>query len=198
GLLKGILQDQGLEFIDGTGEAAFYGPKIDFIAKDALGRDWQLATIQLDFNLPERFNLTYTNEKGEEERVVMLHRAITGSVERFLSLLIEHYAGAFPVWLAPEQVRLLAVSERHVDFVKTLQQEFIAAGIRAAVDVSDNTVGKKIREAEKMKVPYILVIGDKEQDGGKLAIRRRGQQQTEEMEKAEFIEKVRKEIEERS
>lgn len=186
-LLKELLEEMEYDFVDGPGEAAFYGPKIDFIATDAIGREWQLATIQLDFVQPARFELRYTDSNGEEQQPVMIHRAILGSVERFLSVMIEHFAGVFPVWLAPEQVRLLAVSERHNDFVMELKQQLSAAGIRVQADISDNTVGKKIRESERMKIPYALVIGDQEKDSGVFAIRKRGQQETIEMKLEDFI-----------
>lgn len=190
GMLKELLEEMDYEWIDGPGEAAFYGPKIDFIATDAIGREWQLATIQLDFVQPARFELRYVDQEGNEVQPVMIHRAILGSVERFMSVMIEHFAGAFPAWLAPEQVRLLAVSEKHNDFVSGLARDLEMQGIRAEADLSDNTVGKKIREAEKMKVPYILVIGDQEKDSGTLAVRRRGQRETEEFSKEAFIDYV--------
>lgn len=188
----------GEDFFYGKGEAAFYGPKIDFIATDALKREWQLATIQLDFNLPERFKLEYADQDGTQKRVVMLHRAILGSVERFMAVLIEHFAGVLPVWLSPEQVRLVAVSEKHIDVVNKLAEELRSADIRVGLDISDNTVGKKIRESEKMKIPYTLVIGDKEKNGGPFAVRKKGEKNTVEMGKDEFINRVQTEIHERS
>ena len=153
------------------GEAAFYGPKLDFIFKDCLGREWQLATIQCDFNLPVRFELEYTNEAGEKERPVVIHRAISGSLERFMGIMIEHFAGAFPVWLAPVQVQILPVAEPHVAYAEELGRELAEAGVRVKVDNSGDSLGKRIRSAEMMKVPYMLVIGDKEVAGGELAVR---------------------------
>jgi threonyl-tRNA synthetase len=144
------------------GEAAFYGPKLDFMFKDAIGREWQLATIQCDFNMPERFDLFYINEKGEKERPVVIHRAISGSLERFMGVMIEHFAGAFPTWLAPEQVRVLPIAEPHHEYAHFVVTELKAAGIRATLDTSNETLGKKIRAAKTMKVPYQLVIGDAE------------------------------------
>jgi threonyl-tRNA synthetase len=198
GMLKELLDEMDYDVIDGPGEAAFYGPKIDFISTDAIGREWQLATIQLDFVQPARFELKYVDKEGNDQQPVMIHRAVLGSVERFMSVMIEHFGGAFPTWLAPEQVRFLAVSEKHNDFVQGLAQEFEMAGVRAEAEISDNTVGKKIREAEKMKVPYILVIGDQEKESGKLAVRQRGQRDTIEYSKEEFIAYVKEKMVSRS
>ncbi|MFH1098732.1 MAG: threonine--tRNA ligase, partial [Candidatus Uhrbacteria bacterium] len=160
--LRAVIRKRGVEAEDGLGEAAMYGPKIDFIANDALGREWQLATIQLDFNLPERFGLFCVNEEGKEERIVMIHRAILGAVERFVAILIEHYAGAFPVWLAPVQVALVPVSRKHAIACRKLLNEFRASGIRAVLGDPDETVGKRIRMYEKLKMPYVIVFGDAE------------------------------------
>lgn len=195
--LKKLLTDQGLTYEVGLGEAAFYGPKIDFSAKDAIGRWWQLATIQIDFNQPERFGLAYTSDSGEEQRPVMIHRAILGSTERFLSIIIEHYAGAFPVWLAPVQVAIAPVGESHLEISHALAAKLLAHNIRVEVDESNESVGKKIRNAEMMKVPYALVIGDKEapetgewQLDTLLAVRRRGSKETESMTLQQFADKV--------
>lgn len=167
--LKKIIEGKvGDDYVDGTGEAAFYGPKIDFIAKDAIGRVWQVATIQLDFNQPEGFDLNYINEKGEKQRIVMIHAAIMGSIERFLSIYIEHVAGRFPVWLAPEQIRIATVNQEDdtVKFAQELLEKAKAKGLRAKLDNNNESVGKKIRAAEVMKVPYTLVIGQKEVESG--------------------------------
>jgi len=163
-LLKIIKQKVGDNYIDGVGEAAFYGPKIDFIAKDALGREHQVATIQLDFNQPEGFDLYCINEGGQKERIVMVHAAIMGSIERFLSVYIEHCAGRFPVWLAPEQIRIITLNQDQsiVDFAHTVADQAKKLGLRAVVDAENESVGKKIRSAELMKVPYTVVIGPKE------------------------------------
>lgn len=164
-----VSKQENLDGIEEIGEAAFYGPKIDFMVKDSLGREWQCATIQLDFVQPERFNLEYIDASGEAKRPVMIHKALLGSLERFLSVYIEHTAGNFPVWLAPEQVRLLSVndSKEIMEYVQKLHQQLLAAGIRATVDSSNESVGKKIRNAELMKVPYSLVIGEKEAKSNK-------------------------------
>lgn len=170
GMLRELLEELGLDYKEDLGEAAFYGPKIDFIAKDAIGREWQLATIQLDFNLPERFELEYIDSDGSRKRPVMIHRAILGSVERFMSVLIEHYAGAFPLWLAPVQVELVSVGEGHVEYVKELEQELKSQGVRVESDTSSDTIGAKVRRAAKQKIPWTVVVGDKEMEGGDFQI----------------------------
>jgi len=196
--LTSIISKRGGEYIEGKGEAAMYGPKIDFMGKDAIGRMHQVATIQLDFNMPERFDLACVNEAGERERVVMIHCAIMGSIERFLSVLIEHYAGAFPLWLNPVQIAVLPVADRHVEFAKALAEEFKSAGLRAEVDETTESVGKKIRNSEMKKVPFGLVVGDKEIESGNLMVRRRGEKEQAEMTKAEFIAKLQEEVKKRS
>jgi len=170
GMLRDLLDELGLDYKEDLGEAAFYGPKIDFIAKDAIGREWQLATIQLDFNLPERFELEYIDSDGSRQRPVMIHRAVLGSVERFMSVLIEHYAGAFPLWLAPVQVVLVSVGEGHVEYVKDLEKELKSQGVRVESDVSSDTIGSKVRKAAKQKIPWTVVVGDKEMEGGEFQI----------------------------
>ena len=185
--LANLLKEVGMPYEVGEGEAAFYGPKIDLMAHDSIGRTWQLATIQLDFNLPERFELEYTAEDGTKRRPVMLHRAILGSVERFLGILIEHYAGAFPLWLAPVQIAILPVADRHNDFAFALAKELREAGFRVEVDDSTESVGKKIRNAEKMKLPRMLVVGDKEMEGGELTVRVRGEADQKTQSKEAFI-----------
>lgn len=196
--LARLIQGRGWRHEVGVGEAAFYGPKLDFMAKDVIGRQWQLSTIQLDMNLPERFALEYIDSEGSKKRPVVIHRALLGSVERFLGILIEHYAGAFPLWLAPVQIRILPVADRHNDFARALAQELQAQGLRVEVDDSAESVGKKIRNAEKMKLPRMLVVGDKESEGGPLTVRIRGEADQKMMEKKEFIEECLKSIKERS
>ncbi len=196
--LASLMEDVGQKVEVGEGEAAFYGPKLDFIAKDAIGREWQLATIQLDFNLPERFQLEYVAQDGSRQRPVMIHRAILGSVERFLGIMIEHYAGAFPLWLSPVQVAILPVADRHIDFGRSLAKELEEAGLRVEVDDSTESVGKKIRNAEHGKSPVMLVVGDKEADGGSLTVRMRGEKDQKTMEKAAFIAEALEKIKARS
>ncbi len=172
--LKEIITSHDKTFIDGIGEAAFYGPKIDFMARDALGRQWQVATIQLDFNQPENFDLYCTNEKGEQERIVMIHAAIMGSIERFLSIFIEHTAGAFPTWLSPVQVALIPVSDKFNHFAEeSIAKPLSTLGIRIELYDANESVGKKIRFATTQKIPYMVVIGEKEIESGQLAVRSR-------------------------
>lgn len=192
--LRALAAERGVSFVERPGEAAFYGPKVDFIAKDSLGRTWQVATIQLDMNMPERFDLSCINEQGSKERVVMIHAAIMGSIERFLSILIEHHAGVFPTWLSPVQVQLIPVSDAFVSHCQGIQQQLSAAGIRVEVDQSNETVGKKIRAAEQQRVPYMLVIGEREAASGDVAVRRRGSPDTVTEPLATFIDHIRDEV----
>ena len=172
------LEENHLEYEINAGDGAFYGPKIDVKLKDALGREWQCATIQCDFTLPERFDLTYIGADGEKHRPVMLHRVILGSIERFIGILIEHYAGAFPLWLAPEQVRILTVTEAHNEYAEQVAAALKAADIRAATDLRNEKLGKKIRESQIDKIPYMLVIGDQEVASATVAPRLRKQGET--------------------
>ncbi|HEX9236741.1 MAG TPA: threonine--tRNA ligase, partial [Actinomycetota bacterium] len=172
--LRAALDRSGRDYSVAEGEGAFYGPKIDFHFRDAIGRLWQLTTIQVDFALPERFDMEYTAEDNERHRPVMIHRALLGSVERFSGVLIEHFAADFPLWLAPEQVRFIPVADRHADHARLLAGQLAARGLRAGVDDSRETVPKKVREAELMKVPYTLVVGDREIEGGTVSVRPRG------------------------
>ena len=160
--LRAIATERGADYFESAGEAALYGPKLDFMGTSATGREWQVATIQLDMNLPERFDLVCINEKGERERVVMIHAAIAGSLERCAAMLIEHYGGAFPTWLAPVQAKVLPISEKHTKFAEGALLQLKSAGIRAEIDDSNETLGKKIRGAKQQKIPYLLVIGDDE------------------------------------
>ncbi len=172
-MLRAIAKEKHADTFDGVGEANFYGPKLDFMAKDALGREHQVATIQLDMNMPERFDLFCVNENGEHERIVMIHAAIMGSLERFLGVLIEHFAGTLPAWLSPVQAAVLPVSEKFADYAHTVNEKLLASGIRAELSETNESLGKRIREAELMKVPYILVVGEKEQKDGTVAVRSR-------------------------
>ncbi len=155
------------------GEAAFYGPKLDFMFKDAIGREWQLATIQCDFNLPERFDLSYINEKGEKERPVVIHRAISGSLERFMGIIIEQFAGAFPLWLSPVQVKVIPIAEPHHEYARTVVSELKKAGLRIELDDSNESLGKRIRETKLEKIPYTIIIGDKDIEAGKITLESR-------------------------
>lgn len=198
GMLKEILEEKGVEAIDGTGEAAFYGPKLDFIASDSIGRQWQVATIQLDMSQPESFNLTCINESGEKERIVMIHAAIMGSIERFLSILIEHTAGNFPTWLSPLQVRILPISsEKHLAYAEELQALAEAFNLRVDVDGSSESLGKRIRAAKLEKVPYLLVIGDAEMADGIVSIESRDDGKLDPMKDSDFFKKIAKESLER-
>jgi threonyl-tRNA synthetase len=171
--LEQAVRAKGIPFEVAAGEGAFYGPKIEFHLKDALKRSWQLGTMQVDFNLPERFELSYVGDDNTEHRPVMLHRAILGSIERFFGVLVEHIAGAFPTWLAPEQIALVTVSEKVDDYARAAHAELVAAGVRAVLDTSSEKLGAKIRKARLMRVPYIGVVGLKEAEGHGLAIRSR-------------------------
>jgi threonyl-tRNA synthetase len=171
--LTNALDKSGLPYRVAEGEGAFYGPKVDFDFADAIGRLWQLTTVQCDFGLPERFEMEYVGEDNQRHRPVMIHRAILGTLERFSAVLIEHYAGAFPLWLSPEQVRLVPVADRHVEHANALANRLRGSGLRPYVDASSETVGKKVRAAQLMKSPYVLVIGDREAESGELAVRDR-------------------------
>lgn len=196
--LRGVIKAEKAKAVEAVGEAAFYGPKIDFLAEDSIGRQWQVATIQLDMNLPERFDLTCINEQGERERVVMIHAAIMGSIERFLSILIEHHAGAFPLWLSPVQVQVIPVAKKHNPVAKKLTKLLTDSGLRVYHDEVDETVGYKIRKAEKMKVPYMIVVGDKEKSLTKLAIRVRGKKDVKNVTLKSWIPAVQKLVTSRS
>ena len=192
--LASALKEIGGEYKLNPGDGAFYGPKIDFHVKDAIGRTWQCGTIQLDFTMPERFDLGYTDKDGKEKRPVMIHRTVYGAIERFLGVLIEHYAGAFPVWLAPVQVRLISVGEKHIKFCQKLAEDFRGKDIRVEVDENNETVGNKIRKAVGEKIPYVLVVGDKEMGSKKLAVRDRGSREAREIKKDKFIKEVKEKI----
>lgn len=193
-VLRSVALEKGLNFKEEEGEAAFYGPKLDFKIKDALGREWQCSTLQFDFNLPERFKMEFTNIQGEKEQPYMLHRALFGSFERFMGLLIEHYAGAFPVWLSPVQIKLLPVGESHIEYCQKLAEEFRLNGFRVEVDEANETVGNKIRKTAQEKVPYSLVVGDKEIASTDLAIRDRGSRETRLISKDVFMEELKNKI----
>jgi threonyl-tRNA synthetase len=196
--LEKVLKELNIEYTTIPGEAAFYGPKIDIKLVDAIGRLWQLSTVQFDFNLPQRFGLEYVAEDGSRKQPVMVHRALYGSVERFFGVLIEHYAGAFPVWLSPVQAVMIPISERHADYANKVADQLKAVGVRVHVDSRNEKMNAKIREHAMQKAPFLLVVGDKEAEAGKVNVRTRGKDKTEDMPAAEFVEKIRKLIAEKS
>ncbi len=195
--LEETLKRMGVPYEVDAGGGAFYGPKIDLKVKDALGREWQLSTIQFDFNEPERFDLSYIGEDGKEHRPYMVHRALLGSMERFFGVLIEHYAGAFPVWLSPKQVTLIPIADRHNDYAHEVAARVKKAGLRLSVDDGSDRMNAKIRNAQKLKVPYMLVIGDREMEEGQVALRRRSGESLPAMSVEEFIELALREIDEK-
>jgi threonyl-tRNA synthetase len=196
--LKQALAGADLKYQINEGDGAFYGPKIDVKVKDAIGRQWQLATIQLDYQLPLRFDLNYIDSDGKEKRPVVLHRALLGSIERFLGIIIEHFAGAMPLWLAPVQVKLLPVSERHLEYCSKLAKEIQSAGIRVTVDDSGDTIGNKIRNCAAEKIPYQLVIGDQEVESNNLSVRSYGNRENKIITQKVFLENCQEKIKNRS
>jgi len=170
--LEAALRHRGLEYELNEGDGAFYGPKIDLHMTDSIGRPWQLGTVQLDYSMPDRFGLEYTGADNAEHRPVMIHRALLGSFERFIGILIEHYAGEFPLWLAPVQAVVLPIADRHLEYAGRVRDELAAAGLRVELDERTESVGKKIRDAEVRKVPHMLVVGDREQEAGRVSLRR--------------------------
>ena len=191
--LRAALEGLGLEYEVNEGDGAFYGPKIDFHLEDSIGRTWQCGTIQLDFQLPQRFELEYVGEDGQKHRPIMIHRVVFGSIERFMAILIEHFAGKFPVWLAPEQVKVLPVTDRASEYAQALADEMNAAGFRASADLRKEKLGRKILDAEVEKVPYKLVVGDKEMEDCTVSVRRRGEGDIGVMDKSSFFEMLREE-----
>jgi threonyl-tRNA synthetase len=199
GALRAALDATGSEYELKPGDGAFYGPKIDFDVTDSLGRAWQLGTIQLDYNAPERFQLRYVGEDNAEHVPVVIHRAVSGSLERFIAILVEHFAGAFPVWLAPEQVRVLPISDDMREVASQIADKLRAAGLRASLDDRSETLNYRIRDGEMMKVPYMAVVGKREAEAGTIAVRARGAGKKQEvLPVAEFVERVRQESASRS
>jgi threonyl-tRNA synthetase len=192
--LREALEQEGMSYEVDEGGGAFYGPKIDLKIKDALGRPWQLGTVQFDFNLPERFDLTYVGDDGKNHRPYMVHRALLGSIERFFGILIEHYAGAFPLWLAPEQVRILPISDKALDYARKTQAALREAGYRVDVDISAEKLGAKIREATLQKVPYQVVVGPRDEANGTISVRSRVEGDLGAMQLPEFVAKLRAEM----
>ena len=193
-ILREIAGENDTEYFEGLGEAAFYAPKLDFMAKDSIGRELQVATIQLDVNMPERFDLTCTNEKGEKERIVMIHAAIMGSIERFMSAMIEHFAGAFPLWLSPVQVKIIPVRENHNEYAKKVFEILRENNIRAEFDDKDENLGTKVRDAKTNKIPYWIVIGDKEIEANKVTLESRDAGNLGQISEAEILAKFLEEI----
>ena len=196
--LRNALEHRGLEYIVNEGDGAFYGPKIDFHLKDSIGRTWQCGTIQLDMQLPEKFDLTYVGEDGQKHRPVMIHRVVYGSIERFIGILIENYAGAFPTWLAPVQVKILPITDRHMDYAFELKKKMFDLGLRVEVDDRNEKVGYKMREAQVKKIPYMLVVGDQEMENGTVNMRKHGEKDTATMPVDEFIAYIQKNIADKS
>jgi len=195
--LKRVLEGSGIPYSLNEGDGAFYGPKIDFHILDALKRSWQCGTIQVDFQMPERFELAYIGEDGLKHRPVVIHRAIFGSIDRFMGILTEHYAGAFPTWLAPVQAKLLPVSDAFIDYALEVKQQLAARGIRAEIDARSEKLGYKIREAQLEKVPYMLIVGEQERSGGTVSVRRRGEGDLGSMVTAALAERIAEEIREK-
>lgn len=192
--LQNALEHRGLKYIINEGDGAFYGPKIDFHIKDSIGRTWQCGTIQLDMMLPEKFDLTYVGEDGQKHRPIMLHRVVYGSIERFIGILIENYAGAFPVWLAPVQVKILPITDKHHDYAYELKKKLFDQGIRVEVDARNEKMGYKIREAQVKKIPYALVVGDQEVADGTVNVRKYGEKDSATMKADEFLAMVQEKI----
>lgn len=196
--LRQALNDSGLDYRINEGDGAFYGPKIDFHLKDSIGRTWQCGTIQLDFQLPQNFEIEYIDENSVPRRPIMIHRTIFGSLERFIGILIEHYAGKFPLWLAPVQVRVLPVSEKALDYAKSVYERLEDAKIRCELDARDEKIGYKIREAQQVgRVPYMLIIGAKEEESGTITVRDRDTAESVSMTMEEFLAEVKERNEKR-
>ena len=191
--LRGALDELGLDYVVNEGDGAFYGPKIDFHLEDSIGRTWQCGTIQLDFQMPQRFELEYTGADGEKHRPIMIHRVAFGSIERFIGILIEHFAGKFPTWLAPVQVKVMAVSEKFADYAQKIQDELVAAGVRSEIDLRNEKLGYKIREAQMQKVPYMVIVGEKEVEEGSISVRKRDEGDIGSMKAADLIAKIAEE-----
>ena len=196
--LEKVIIEEGLEYEVDEGGGAFYGPKIDIKIKDALNREWQCSTIQFDFNLPERFDMTFVNNHGEKERPYVIHRALLGSIERFFGVLIEHYEGAFPVWLAPIQAKVLSIAGAHSDYAYEVKEALEVAGVRVEADIRNEKLGYKIREARNQRVPYILVVGDKEIENRAVAVRSRKDGDIGAIALDDFIAMVKKDNDERA
>ena len=188
--LEAALKEKDLEYDVNEGDGAFYGPKIDLHMTDAIGRSWQLGTVQCDYYMPEQFELTYMGADNQEHRPVMIHRALMGSFERFIGILIEHYGGEFPLWLAPVQARVLPIADRHLEYARAVARQLVGAGIRADVDERTESIGKKIRDGELHKVPYMLVVGDREAETGSVSVREHGVEEAQSVPVQELAERI--------
>jgi threonyl-tRNA synthetase len=195
-VLEEVAKEEDLDYTKELGEAAFYGPKLDFKIKDVLGREWQCSTLQFDFNLPERFDMSFINSDGKEERPYMLHRALFGSFERFIGLIIEHYAGAFPVWLSPVQATIIPISDKQAEYAKVLANELVDENIRFTISDSNDTLGKRIRASEMAKIPYLLIVGEKEALSKTVSVRKRGQGDLGVQSIQNFLDEIKKDIKE--
>jgi len=193
-ILKAAITAMGKDFVINEGDGAFYGPKLDFHLADSLGRTWQCGTIQLDSQLPERFELEYIGEDGQKHRPVMIHRVVLGSIERFIGVITEHFAGAFPAWLAPVQVKVLTITDRADDYAAQIAKTLDEQGFRVEVDTRNEKIGKKIREATLLKVPYLLVVGDRDMENGTVSVRTRKGDDLGAMTPDEFLAKCQAEI----
>ena len=190
------MEKKGIKYVLNPGDGAFYGPKLDFKLRDSMNRIWQCGTIQLDMNLPERFDLTYVSETGEKIRPIMLHRALFGSIERFIGIITEHFAGAFPLWLAPRQMVIIPVNNAaHIEYAKAVKEELEAHNIRVSIDDREEKLSYRMREAQLNKIPYNLILGDKERDNEEMSYRKFGSDETTTLSKDEFIKLLNQEIE---
>ncbi|OGM19836.1 threonine--tRNA ligase, partial [Candidatus Woesebacteria bacterium RIFCSPHIGHO2_01_FULL_38_26b] len=195
--LEKILKESGVDYTILDGDGAFYGPKVDILMKDAIGRSWQMGTVQLDFQQPRRFNLVYTDSDGSKKTPIAIHRVVYGSLERFIGILIEHFTGAFPVWLSPAQVKILLITDRNTKYAKEISEELTNENIRTTIDDRNETLQAKIRDAQLEKVNYMLIVGDKEESSKKISVRLRSGKDTGQMSLEDFIKNIKKEIEEK-
>ena len=193
-----IMKRNNIDYYDGPGEAAFYAPKMDLMATDALGREWQLSTIQIDYVQPERFDLKYVDNDGQEKTPVIIHRAVLGSSERFMMVMIEHFAGAFPVWLSPVQVKILPITDRNLDYAREIYKKLKASEVRVEIDDRAETLNAKIRDAQNDKVPYMIILGDKEKDSSSLSVRLRNGESKNNLKLEDFIADIKAKIENKS
>ena len=196
--LKAVLEKTGLEFFVSPGEGAFYGPKVDILMKDSLGREWQTGTIQLDSQQPKRFNLSYADSDGTSKTPIVIHRAIYGSFERFLGILVEHYAGKFPTWLSPVQVKIIPIADRHIEYAKKVMDQLKKVGVRVELDDRSEKMQGKIRDAQNMKIPYMIILGDNEVNDQKISVRLKSGENKNGIKLDEFLTNITAEIDQKS